>query len=102
MLSVATAERVGVLPVQQAQQLLTVQSKALQRDIAAALATLPENQRTALILLRFDGMTYVEIADAMQTTIPAIKGLLNRAKRHLMTELATHIRDTPIGNKGIS
>ena len=97
VVSVETAERVGALPVQHAQQLVTVQSKALQRDIAAALATMPETQRTALVLLRFDGMTYVEIADAMQTTIPAVKGLLNRAKRHLMTELATHIRD-----KGIS
>jgi RNA polymerase sigma-70 factor (ECF subfamily) len=97
LLSVDAAETVGAMPTRRPEQLESLQSKTLQNDIAQALASMPENQRTALVLLRFEGLSYVEIAAAMQTTIPAVKGLLNRAKRHLTTALAHHLnaQDTP-------
>ena len=50
------------------------------REIVADVHDLPESQRTALILREFDALSYVEIADAMETTVPAVKSLLVRAR----------------------
>ncbi len=44
------------------------------------IGLLPETQRTALLLREMDGMPYEQIAVAMDTTVPAIKSLLVRAR----------------------
>jgi DNA-directed RNA polymerase specialized sigma24 family protein len=44
---------------------------------------LPETQRTALILREFDALSYAQIAGAMETTVPAVKSLLVRARMGL-------------------
>jgi RNA polymerase sigma factor (sigma-70 family) len=44
------------------------------------IAQLPETQRTALLLREMDGMSYEQIAGAMDTTVPGIKSLLVRAR----------------------
>jgi RNA polymerase sigma factor (sigma-70 family) len=41
---------------------------------------LPETQRTALLLREIDALSYDQIAEAMETTIPSIKSLLVRAR----------------------
>ena len=41
---------------------------------------LPETQRTALLLREIDALSYDQIAEAMDTTIPSIKSLLVRAR----------------------
>jgi RNA polymerase sigma factor (sigma-70 family) len=41
---------------------------------------LPETQRTALILREMDALSYEQIAEAMETTVPSIKSLLVRAR----------------------
>jgi RNA polymerase sigma factor (sigma-70 family) len=55
------------------------------REIVTDVHGLPETQRTALILREFDALSYVEIADAMETTVPAVKSLLVRARMGLAT-----------------
>jgi len=50
------------------------------RDLMADVQTLPETQRTALLLREMDDMSYTEIAEAMDTTIPSVKSLLVRAR----------------------
>lgn len=50
------------------------------REIVADVHELPETQRTALILREFDALSYKQIADAMDTTVPAVKSLLVRAR----------------------
>jgi RNA polymerase sigma factor (sigma-70 family) len=55
------------------------------REIVDDVHALPESQRTALILREFDALSYKEIADAMETTIPAVKSLLVRARVGLAT-----------------
>lgn len=60
----------------------------LARAIDAALARLPEDQRTAMILRRYEEMPYEEIAAVMQTTVPAVKSLLFRARESLRASLA--------------
>ncbi len=41
---------------------------------------LPETQRTALMLREMDGLSYDQIADVMETTVPSVKSLLVRAR----------------------
>jgi RNA polymerase sigma factor (sigma-70 family) len=50
------------------------------REIVGDVHNLPESQRTALILREFDALSYQEIADTMDTTVPAVKSLLVRAR----------------------
>jgi RNA polymerase sigma factor (sigma-70 family) len=53
------------------------------REIVSDVHGLPESQRTALILREFDALSYNEIADTMDTTVPAVKSLLVRARMGL-------------------
>ena len=50
--------------------------RLLVRDIQ----TLPETQRTALVLREMDALSYEQIAEAMDTTVPGVKSLLVRAR----------------------
>jgi RNA polymerase sigma-70 factor (ECF subfamily) len=52
---------------------------ALSRQVEALLARLPETQRAALVLARFEGLSYEEIAQVMGTTVPSVKSLVHRA-----------------------
>src|SRR3989440_3157071 len=42
--------------------------------------SLPETQRTALLLREIDALSYDQIAEAMDTTVPSVKSLLVRAR----------------------
>ncbi len=53
------------------------------REIVEDVHQLPETQRTALILREFDALSYQQIAEAMDTTVPAVKSLLVRARMGL-------------------
>ena len=57
------------------------------RGISQALQSLPENQRMALILKRYDNLPYNEIAKIMECSVSAVESLLVRAKRNLQEKL---------------
>src|SRR6266851_3936786 len=50
------------------------------RELIADVHGLPETQRTALMLREIDALSYEQIADAMETTVPSVKSLLVRAR----------------------
>src|SRR5215203_4209702 len=50
------------------------------RQLMADVQDLPETQRTALLLREIDALSYEQIAEAMETTIPSVKSLLVRAR----------------------
>ncbi len=58
-----------------------------QAEVAAAVQALPHNQRLALILRRFEGRSNREIAESMETSEPAVEGLLQRAYEGLREKL---------------
>ena len=58
----------------------TVHSREEFRHIVADVQELPETQRTALLLREIDALTYEQIAEAMDTTVPSVKSLLVRAR----------------------
>src|SRR4051812_25101023 len=50
------------------------------RQVVSDVRELPETQRTALLLRELDGLSYDQIATAMDTTVPGVKSLLVRAR----------------------
>jgi len=70
-----------------------VRGQALTRDVDAMLAALPESQRAALVLARFEGLPYEEIAQVLGTTVPSVKSLVHRATVSAARALAAWSRE---------
>ena len=65
-----------------------VSAGELAKAIEVALAELPQDQRSALVLRRYQDMPYEDIAVVLGTTLPAVKSLLFRARKTLRDKLA--------------
>ncbi|MBE7492889.1 MAG: sigma-70 family RNA polymerase sigma factor [Planctomycetes bacterium] len=61
--------------------------------IRAALDELPENQRMALILSKYENKDYEEIAKILGTTVAAVKSMTARARVTLREKLKRHFHD---------
>jgi RNA polymerase sigma factor (sigma-70 family) len=53
------------------------------RELVGDINALPDQQRSALVIRELDGLSYAELAEALDTTVPAIKSLLVRARMNL-------------------
>ena len=66
--------------------------KAEMRDVVlSALETLSERQRMAVLLSKFEGMCYADIAETMEMTPKAVKSLLSRARDNLREVLEPYL-----------
>src|SRR5438132_10556562 len=61
----------------------TLLQAELQEAIEKAIMLLPDTQRMALVLRRYEELSYEEIADVLDLSVPAVKGLLFRARTEL-------------------
>ena len=52
-----------------------------------ALNTLPENQRVAITLSKYEGLSQREVAAVLETTVSAVESLIHRAKQNLRKKL---------------
>ncbi len=59
----------------------------IEEAFAKALEALPEDQRTAMLLLKQQELSYEEIAEAMQTSVPSVKTWIFRARQKLRDAL---------------
>jgi len=64
-----------------------VEESEVAAQVRAAVDELPEQQRLALVLTRFHGCSYEDVAASMETTVPAVKSLLTRARENLRRRL---------------
>ncbi|RLS56967.1 MAG: sigma-70 family RNA polymerase sigma factor [Planctomycetota bacterium] len=70
-----------------------VMAKAeLIEKVQAAMESLNERQRMALLLHKFEGMNYIDIGAAMEMTPQAVKSLLSRARDQLRMALEGYIQ----------
>lgn len=58
-----------------------------------AVDQLPENQKTAFILSKVEGLSYAEISEVMQLSISSVESLLFRAKQNLQKQLSDHFKN---------
>jgi RNA polymerase sigma-70 factor (ECF subfamily) len=64
----------------------------LSEVVREALEVLGEDQKVAVLLNKFEDMSYAEIADVMGRSEAAVKSLLARARTHLREELEPYLR----------
>lgn len=95
-------EESGPLGARPAEQLLADKSALmptrlldrheLQQHVREALESLSERQQMALLLHKFEGMSYVDIGETMELSPQAVKSLLSRARESLRTRLESYVR----------
>ncbi len=64
----------------------------LEEKIEQAVAELPENQRTAILLCRQDELSYEEIAQVLDCSLSATKSLIHRGRETLKQKLKPYLR----------
>lgn len=63
--------------------------------VAEAVSGLPANQRAAVLLRHFDGLSYAVIADVLGTSVSSVESLLFRARGTLAKKLADQSEASP-------
>jgi len=64
----------------------------LEQKVDQALASLPENQRTAILLCRQNELSYEEIAKVLGCSLSATKSLIHRGRETLKQKLKPYLR----------
>jgi RNA polymerase sigma-70 factor, ECF subfamily len=64
----------------------------LQEAIEKAIVDLPETQRMAVVLRRYEELSYEDIAEVLKLSVPAVKSLLFRARTELREKLASYLK----------
>ena len=77
----------GLMPTRQ------LAKAELTEVVRAAVEALNERQRMALLLSKFEHMSYVEIGQAMGLSVQAVKSLLSRARENLRVLLEPYMRE---------
>ena len=80
------AEKSALMPARQ------VANNEEQLMVREALDSLNDRQKKALILHKFEGMSYADIGEAMEITPAAVKSLLSRARENLKVKLEKYVR----------
>ncbi len=78
----------GLLPTRQ------IDKAELHEVVEQALSTLNPKQRMAVLLSKFEGMSYHDIAETMQMSPQAIKSLLARARDNLREVLEPYLKNS--------
>ena len=79
------AEKSALMPTRM------IDSKETQDVVRDALETLNERQKTAVLLHKFEGLSYQDIGEIMDLNVVAVKSLLSRARGKLKEALERHI-----------
>ena len=64
----------------------------LEAKVSEAVAALPENQRTALLLWQREEMAYEDIAEVLDCSLSAVKSLIHRSRETLKSRLKPYLR----------
>jgi RNA polymerase sigma-70 factor (ECF subfamily) len=76
------------------QQLL---DRTISEDVQRALAAVPPDFRTAVVLCDVEGFSYTEIAEIMECPVGTVKSRLHRGRRILREALGDFAREQGIG-----
>ncbi|MHC4956919.1 MAG: RNA polymerase sigma factor [Planctomycetota bacterium] len=70
----------------------SAEKSELRARVRAAVDELPDRQRMAILLNKFHGLSYEELAHAMEMSIPAVKSLLVRARENVRKAIEPLVR----------
>ena len=80
------AEKSALMPSRQ------MAKTEVQQVVQSALNELNERQRMALLLHKFEGMSYLDIGETMEMSTSAVKSLLSRARESLRLRLEGYVK----------
>lgn len=63
------------------------EKKQLSVSLFKAVAELPEQQKAAFVLSRVEGLNHKQVSEILETSVPAVESLLQRAKSNLKKKL---------------
>ena len=66
---------------------IQTENKEAIESLLQIIYTLPENQKTAIILSRIEDRSQTEVAEIMNTSVKAVESLLQRAKQTIQKKL---------------
>ena len=61
--------------------------------VKQAIDQLPESQRLAVLLRRYEDFSYEEIAQSLHCSVKAVKSILSRARERLKEQLSDYFKD---------
>ena len=70
-----------------------IEQTELRQIIDQAISSLPEKQRLAVVLRRYEKMPYEEIAETLGISVPAVKSQLFRAMTALRESLGKYLKE---------
>lgn len=85
--SLAIPDRAHAVPDQ------TVLEQELREAIDQAIQALPEKQRLAVVLRRYEEKSYEEIGQVLELSVPAVKSVLFRARTELRATLSRYLAE---------
>jgi RNA polymerase sigma-70 factor, ECF subfamily len=70
-----------------------IEQTELRQIIDEAISSLPEKQRLAVVLRRYEKMPYEEISETLGISVPAVKSQLFRARTALRESLGRYLKE---------
>jgi RNA polymerase sigma-70 factor (ECF subfamily) len=83
----------GNLPVHSRGEDTPLETEENRKLLEVTIDALPENQRTAFILSKYEELSYKEIAEVMGLSLGSVESLIHRAKLNLQKCLASHFSE---------
>ena len=69
-----------------------LRNEELGQVVMDAIQQLPDQQRTAIILNKYEGLSYEDVATILDCSVMAVKSLLSRARTNLKSKLIDYLR----------
>lgn len=69
-----------------------MEEKELRRKVRETVFNLPENQRMALVLNKYEDQSYQQIAEVMNLSLEAVKSMLFRARENVRNKLVGYLK----------
>lgn len=72
---------------------LALEKNELAAEVRRVVDALPDNQKTAVVLNKYQGCSYEEVAEIMDLSISAVKSLLSRARMNIKERLTPFLQN---------
>lgn len=72
---------------------VVLEQKETELIVQKCINSLPAKQRIAIILHRYEGLSYQDIADVMKCSVASVESRLFRAKQNLVLKLRPYLKD---------
>jgi RNA polymerase sigma-70 factor (ECF subfamily) len=88
------ADKSSLMPTRQ------LDRREMREIVRTALDSLNERQRLAVLLHKFEEMSYADIGAAMEMSAAAVKSLLSRARENLRVKLEAYVKSGVLPDLG--